>query len=153
MRVLGLDYGSKTIGVAVSDPMGWTAQALEVIRRPNPLDLVESLSRIGELLREYSCGIVVLGLPLGLDGTAGENCEKIFQFKARLEKSFGITVLLEDERMTSVLAGQAIYDSGARGRKREKIHKQAVDKIAAVYILQSYLDKSNRNKNYNEEVY
>jgi len=140
-----LDYGEKTIGVAVSDPLGMTAQGLEIIRRQNPIDLKESFARLGGLLEEYRCSTVVLGYPLGMDGKEGINCERMLGFKAKLEKRLNVTVILEDERLTTVSAGRVIAESGLSGKKRGKVHRQVIDKIAAVYILQTYLDRKNKN--------
>lgn len=136
MRIIGLDFGSKTTGVAVSDPFGWTAQGLEIIRRKEENKLRRTLARIEELVKEYQAERIVLGLPKNMDNTWGDRAEKSLAFKEQLERRCGVEVILWDERLTTVAADRAMAEQGIRGDKR----RQYVDEIAAVFILQNYLD-------------
>ncbi len=135
-RILGLDYGSKTVGVAVSDPLGITAQGLETIRRKSENKLRQTLARIEELIAEYGARSLVLGYPKLMDGTEGVRCEKTLEFKELLEKRTGLPVYLWDERLTTVEARRSMAEVGVpRGRMEER-----VDEIAAALILQGFLD-------------
>ncbi|MBE5891417.1 MAG: Holliday junction resolvase RuvX [Lachnospiraceae bacterium] len=136
MRILGLDYGSKTVGVAVSDPLGITAQGLEIINRKSPSKLRQTLARIEELCAQYEVTKIVLGFPKNMNNTEGERCELTKEFKAMLEKRTNLPVELWDERLTTVSADLAMMEMGIRRENR----KQYVDEIAAVFILQGYLD-------------
>ncbi len=136
MRIMGLDYGSKTIGVAVSDPMGLTAQGLEIIRREEENKLRKSLRRIEELVREYQVEEIVLGFPKNMNNTIGERAEKSLQLKETLERRLGLPVIMWDERLTTVEADRTLIEAGVRRENRKKY----VDMIAAVFILQGYLD-------------
>ena len=136
MRALGLDYGSKTVGVAVSDPFGWTAQAVETITRPKENHLRATLRRIGELIREYGADRIVLGYPLNMDDTTGERAMAARAFQETLEKKTGLPVFLWDERLTTVEAEEILRETGVP-HDEWKTH---VDKIAAVLILQDYLN-------------
>ena len=136
MRIMGLDYGSKTIGVAVSDPMGLTAQGLEIIRREEENKLRKSLRRIEELVREYQVEAIVLGFPENMNNTIGERAEKSLQLKETLERRLGLPVIMWDERLTTVEADRTLIEAGVRRENRKKY----VDMIAAVFILQGYLD-------------
>ena len=136
MRVMGLDYGSKTIGVAVSDPMGLTAQGLEIIRREEENKLRKSLRRIEELAKEYQVEEIVLGFPKNMNNTIGERAEKSLQLKETLERRLGLPVVMWDERLTTVEADRTLIEAGVRRENRKKY----VDMIAAVFILQGYLD-------------
>ena len=140
MRILGLDYGSKTMGVAVSDPLGLTAQGLEIIRRDKENHLRQTLSRMESLIEEYNVEEIVLGFPKRLDNSVGDRAEKTLELKETLERRTGLPVILWDERLTTVSAHLAMDEAGLRRDKR----KEHVDKIAAVLILQGYLD-SRRN--------
>ena len=112
MRILGLDYGDKTIGVAVSDPFGWTAQGVEIIRRENPAEYKKSLRRLGELIEEYHAEAIVLGYPKNLDNSEGERCEKTKAFCERLKNRFPKTeVVLWDERFSTVAAERALREA------------------------------------------
>ena len=142
MRILGLDYGERTIGVAVSDGFGWTAQALEVIKRSNSTEYKKSISRIAQWVEEYEVNTIVLGYPKNMDNTEGERCEKTREFKAHLERRTGLPVELWDERLTTAAADNIMTESRIFGRKR----KEYVDEIAAMLILQGYLDFFNMNK-------
>ncbi len=136
MRILGLDFGEKTIGVAISDPFGWTAQGVEIIRRKEERNLKASVTRIGELIKEYGVEKIVMGYPKNMNNTIGERCEKTESFKARLEKAFKIEVILWDERLSTVAAERGLLEADLSRNKR----KQVIDKMAAVFILQGYLD-------------
>lgn len=135
MRIMGLDFGSKTVGVAVSDPLGITAQGVEIIRRKSPNKLRQTLARIEELIGEYGVNELVLGYPKNMNGTEGERCEKTKEFKELLEKRTGLSVALWDERLTTVAADRAMMEAGL-GRMERKEH---VDELAAVFILQGYM--------------
>jgi putative Holliday junction resolvase len=142
-RLMGLDYGDKTIGVAVSDVLGITAQSVETIRRDGPNVFKPVMRRIGELASEYGIGGFVLGYPKGMDGGAGSRGPVTLDFKSRLEKTFNLTVTLWDERLSTVAVERAMLGADLRRNKR----KDAVDRQAAAYILQGYLDfTANQNK-------
>ncbi len=140
-RIMGLDYGDKTVGVAISDPLGITAQGKEIIRRERPDKLRRTCARIEELIQEYEVGEIVLGLPKNMDGTEGIRVEKTKAFKEMIERRTGLNVVLWDERLTTVAADRYMDEAGIKGDKR----KAVVDEIAAVFILQGYLD-SKGNK-------
>lgn len=136
MRIMGLDYGSKTIGVAVSDPLGLTAQSVEIIRREEENKLRKSLRRVEELVKEYEVEEIVLGFPKNMNNTIGERAEKSLQLKETLERRLGLPVVMWDERLTTVEANRTLMETGVRRENRGKY----VDMIAAVFILQGYLD-------------
>lgn len=136
MRIMGLDYGSKTIGVAVSDPLGLTAQGVEIIRREEENKLRKSLRRIEELVKQYEVEELVLGFPKNMNNTIGERAEKSLQLKETLKKRLGLPVVMWDERLTTVEANRTLMETGVRRENRGKY----VDMIAAVFILQGYLD-------------
>lgn len=136
MRIMGLDYGSKTIGVAVSDPLGLTAQGIEIIRREEENKLRKSLRRVEELIQEYQVEEIVLGFPKNMNNTIGERAEKSLQLKEMLERRCGLPVTMWDERLTTVEANRTMMETGIRRENRSKY----VDMIAAVFILQGYLD-------------
>ena len=136
MRIMGLDFGSRTVGVAVSDPLFLTAQGVEIIRRKSPDKLRQTLARIEELITEYEVDRIVLGYPKNMNNTEGERCEKTQTFQAMLERRNGLPVILWDERLTTVLADRAMMEGGIRRENR----RDYVDKLAAVFILQNYLD-------------
>lgn len=136
MRVIGLDYGSKTVGVAVSDPLGLTAQGVETIERKEENKLRKTLARIEELVREYGAEKIVLGFPKNMNNTIGDRAQKSLEFKEKLERRTGLEVILWDERLTTVSAERTLMESRVRREERKKY----VDKIAAVFILQGYLD-------------
>ena len=144
MRILGLDYGSRTTGVAVSDPLGLTAQGLETIVRKDENKLRQTCARIEELIREYEVTEIVLGYPKNMNDTEGERVEKTLAFRDMLERRTGLPVTLWDERLTTVAAERVLMESGVRRENR----KAVVDKIAAALILQGYLDrKTMEDKN------
>lgn len=142
MRIMGLDYGSKTVGVAVSDALRLTAQGVETICRTQENHLRQTLARIKALCDEYEVEEIVLGFPKNMNNTIGDRAEKSLEFAEMLKKRTGLPVVMWDERLTTVAADRTLMDSGVRREKR----KAYVDKIAAVLILQGYLDlKSNRS--------
>ena len=135
MRILGLDYGSKTVGVAVSDPLGLTAQKVETIWRKQENKLRQTLARIEELIAEYEVEKIVLGFPKNMNNTVGERAEKALEFGEMLKKRTGLEVIMWDERLTTVEADRTLIEAGVRRENR----KQYLDGIAAVFILQGYL--------------
>ncbi len=142
MRKMGLDFGSKTVGVAISDPLLVTAQGIEIVRRSREDKLRQTLARIEELILEYEVDEIVLGYPKNMNGTLGERVEKTLAFKESLERRTGLSVKLWDERLTTVAADRAMNEAGLDSRER----KEHVDKIAAVFILQGYLDSLNNKE-------
>ncbi len=143
MRKMGLDFGSKTVGVAISDPLLITAQGIEIIRRRHEDKLRQTLARIEELIVEYEVNEIILGYPKNMDDSPGKRVEKTLAFKEMLERRSGLSVVLWDERLTTVAADKAMVETGVRFEDR----KQYVDMIAAVFILQGYLDLCrNRQK-------
>lgn len=142
MRIMGLDFGSKTVGVAVSDPLGITAQGLEIIRRKEENKLRRTYARIEELIVEYQVEEIVLGLPKNMNATEGERAELTREFKDSLERRTGLPVTLWDERLTTVAADRAMMEAGIRREQR----KDYVDMIAASLILQGYLDRRAQSR-------
>lgn len=142
MRILGLDFGAHTVGVAVSDELGLTAQGVEIIRRKSPGRLRQTLARIEELASYYHVEKIVLGYPKNMNNTEGERCEKTREFKGMLEHRVDIPVELWDERLTTVAADMIMKESGIRRENR----KEYVDEIAAMLILQGYLDFLRNHK-------
>lgn len=136
MRIMGLDYGSKTVGVAISDPLGITAQGIEIIRREKESKLRQTLARIESLIEEYQVESIVLGFPKNMNNTIGDRAEKSLAFKEMLEKRTGLDVVMWDERLTTVEANRTLMEGKVRREDRSKY----VDMLAAVYILQGYLD-------------
>lgn len=147
MRILGLDFGSKTVGAAVSDSLGWTAQGLEIIRRQSPGKLRQTLARIEQIIAEYQVEKIVLGFPKNMNNTEGDRCEKTKEFKEMLERRTGLEVVLWDERLTTVAADRTMMESGIRREHR----KEYVDEIAAIFILQGYLDYLSMHSKTQEE--
>ena len=135
MRIMGLDFGSKTVGVAISDPLFVTAQGIEIIRRKEENKLRQTLSRIEELIGEYEVSEIVLGLPKNMNDTLGERAKLTLEFREKLERRTGLPVHMWDERLTTMAADKAMMEAGIRRENR----KDYVDKIAAVFILQGYL--------------
>ena len=142
MRIMGLDYGSKTVGVAVSDPLGLTAQGIEIVRRKSEHKLRQTLDRIEEIAKEYSVEKIVLGFPKHMNNDIGERAEKSLEFKEMLERRTGLPVVMWDERLTTVEADRTMMETGIRRENR----KEYVDMIAAVFILQGYLDYLSNHK-------
>ena len=136
MRVMGLDYGSKTVGVAVSDPLGLTAQGIETIWRKDENKLRKTCARIEELIHEYEVESIVLGLPRHMNSDVGDRAEKSLEFGEMLRQRTGLEVIMWDERLTTVEAERTLIESNVRREDRKKY----IDKIAAVFILQGYLD-------------
>ena len=136
MRILGLDFGSKTVGVAVSDGLLLTAQGVETIERKDENKLRKTCARIEELIAEYEITEIVLGLPKNMNNTEGECVEKTKAFGEMLERRTGLPVHYWDERLTTVAAEQILMESGVRRENR----KAVIDKVAAGLILQGYLD-------------
>lgn len=134
-RILGLDYGTKTVGVAVTDGLGLTAQGLEIIRREKPKKLRKTIARIRELIDEYDVKAIVLGKPLNMNGSSGFRVEDTLEFKALLEEKTGLPVYLEDERLTTVDAYEIMEEVGVK----KKDQKAYVYEIAAILILDSYM--------------
>ena len=143
MRIMGLDFGSKTVGVAVSDTLFLTAQSVEIVRRKSENKLRQTLARIEELIVEYEVDRIVLGLPRNMNATEGERAEKSREFADMLARRTGLEVILWDERLTTVAADRVMMEAGIRRENR----KDYVDAIAASFILQGYLDylKSQEN--------
>lgn len=133
MRKMGLDVGEKTIGVAISDELGWTAQGLETIRREGKK---KDFARIEELIKKFDIGEIIIGLPRNMDGTIGMRGQMCQSFAEEIQKRFQIPVKLWDERFTTVSAERVLLSADVSRKKR----KQVIDKIAAVFILQNYLD-------------
>lgn len=143
MRIMGLDFGSKTVGVAVSDELLLTAQGLEIIRRKEENKQRQTLARIEELIVEYGVTEIVLGYPKNMNDTLGDRVQKTEEFKEKLERRTGLPVVLWDERLTTVAADRLMMEAGIRRENR----KDYVDQIAASFILQGYLDyKGNQRK-------
>ena len=143
MRILGLDYGSKTVGVAVSDPLGLTAQGVEIIRRKSENKLRQTLARLEELIAEYQVERLVLGLPKHMNNDMGDRAVKSLEFQEILKRRTGLNVVMWDERLTTVEANRILAETGVKGAGR----KQYVDELAAVFILQGYLDYLRHQKN------
>ena len=142
MRIMGLDYGSKTVGVAVSDALGLTAQGIEIVRRKSENKLRQTLARIEEIAKEYGVEKIVLGFPKHMNNDIGERAEKSLEFKEMLERRTGLPVVMWDERLTTVEADRTMMETGIRRENR----KEYVDMIAAVFILQVYLDYLSHQK-------
>ena len=144
MRIMGLDFGSKTVGVAISDSLLVTAQGIEIIRRKEENKLRQTLARIEELILEYEVREIVLGCPKNMNGTEGVRVGLTEEFKDKLERRTGLSVILWDERLTTVAADRTMMEAGVRRENR----KEYVDKIAATLILQGYLDRRGNERNY-----
>ena len=136
MRIMGLDYGSKTVGVAISDPLGITAQGIETICRKDENKLRRTCARIEELISEYEVGQIVLGLPKYMNNDIGERARRSMEFGEMLRRRTGLEVVMWDERLTTVEAERTLIENKVRREDRKKY----IDKIAAVFILQGYLD-------------
>ena len=137
-RIMGLDVGDKTIGVALSDPLGWTAQGLKTVRRTG---IKKDLQELGEIIEEYDVKKIVVGLPKNMNGTIGPQCKKVLEFNEKLSKRFNdIEIIQWDERLTTVAAERTLIEADVGRKKR----KEVIDKIAAVHILQGYLDRISK---------
>lgn len=139
MRILGLDMGQKTIGVAISDPLGFTAQGIKTIYRKNKEQDIAELKKICE---EYSVEKIIVGLPKNMDNSIGFAGDKSLEFTELLKEKLGIEIEMWDERLTTVAAHRAMLEGDLSRTKRKKI----VDKIAAIFILQGYLDRISNLK-------
>lgn len=137
MRILGLDYGSGTVGVAISDPLGLTAQALETIVRQREGKLRQTLARIDEICREYQVEKIIVGLPLNMNDEPGERARKAEDFGSLVHKRTGLPVIMWDERLTTVAADEILDEMNIHGRHNRKA---VIDQIAAGFILQEWLD-------------
>lgn len=141
MRIMGLDYGSKTVGVAISDPLGITAQGIETIERKMENKLRQTLARIQQLAEEYEVEKVVVGLPKHMNNDIGDRAERSLEFGKMLSRRTGLEVVMWDERLTTVEAERTLIENKVRREDRKKY----IDKIAAVFILQGYLDSICKN--------
>lgn len=139
MRTMGLDYGSKTVGVAVSDPFGWTAQPIETVTRKDEANLVSTIERLREIIDEFKVEKIVLGLPKNMNNTEGERVALTEKFQRRIIKEFGLEVVMWDERLSTIGASRVLDEAQMRKRNQKKV----IDKLAAVFILQGYLDCKN----------
>jgi putative Holliday junction resolvase len=136
MRTLGLDVGTKTIGIAVSDGLGWTAQGIETYKRKGSLE--DDLSYLGNLIAEYEVSKVVVGFPKNMNGTIGPSGEMCQEFAMEIEETLNVPTELWDERLTTAAAQRMLIDADVSRKKR----KGVIDKMAAVLILQGYLDRA-----------
>ena len=148
MRILGLDYGSKTVGVAVSDPLKITAQTVETIVRKEENKLRKTLARIEELVKEYEVESIVLGLPKNMNNSLGDRAEKTMEFRSMVERRTALPVVLWDERLTTVAAERTLIESSVRRENR----KEYIDQIAASFILQGYLDARSMKREKQSET-
>ncbi len=139
MRLMGLDIGDRTIGVAVSDLMGWTAQGVTTIHRKS---LEYDLAELEKLIKEYQVEALVLGLPLNMDGSSGAAVEKVRKMAESLTQRFSLPLYYQDERLSTVSAHRALLEGDVSRKGRKKV----VDKLAAVFILQTYLDNPSTVK-------
>lgn len=139
---MGLDYGSKTVGVAVSDALGFTAQGVETIFRKSESKLRQTLARIEALVKEYEVEKIVLGLPKHMNNTLGDRAAKSLEFQEALKKRTGLTVVMQDERLTTIQAERVLIETGVRREHR----KERIDELAAVFILQAYLDAQESHR-------
>ena len=141
MRIMGLDYGAKTVGVAISDEMLLTAQPVETIKRERAGKLRQTLVRIETLMKEYDVEKVVIGLPKKLNNEEGDRCDKTREFGDMVERRSGLEVVYQDERLTTVAADAVLAEGGVRKENR----KEYIDKVAASIILQGYLDSISKD--------
>ena len=135
-RWMGLDYGTKTVGVAVSDALGITAQGVETVTRKSNKKLRQTLARIESLIKEYEVEKIVLGLPKNMNNTLGQRAEETMEFQAMLERRTGLQVILWDERLTTMESERILQSGGVRRENR----KERIDWMAETLILQSYMD-------------
>lgn len=153
MKKIALDVGDKTVGIALSDDLGFTAQGLMTLER---VGIRKDTGKILDLVKEYQCDTIVIGLPKKLDGTDSIQTEKVYEFRTMLENKMrstgikGVEVVWQDERLTTVMAERVLIEADVSRKKR----KEVIDKQAAVLILQSYLDKlaNDRRRQENERV-
>ena len=142
MRIMGLDYGSKTVGVAVTDPLGITAQGVETITRKEENKLRRTCQRIEALIKEYEVTAIVLGYPENMDDSVGERAKKTEEFGEMLKRRTGLPVFLQDERLTTVAADEILEQSGVLEKERKKV----IDKVAAAIILQDFMNSRSRQE-------
>lgn len=147
MRLMGLDYGTKTVGVAISDSLGLTAQAIETIERKEENKLRRTCARIEELIARYEVEKIVLGFPKHMNNDIGDRAQKALEFRDMLQRRTGIEIIMWDERLTTVEAERTLIESGVRRENRKK----HIDQIAAVFILQGYLDLMHMKKREQQE--
>lgn len=138
MRIIGLDIGEKTVGVALCDPFGWTAQGLKTIRRTG---IKSDINEILSIIKEYQVEKIVAGFPKNMNNTIGPTGEKVMAFCEKLKNVTNLEVILQDERLTTVAAQKMLIEADVSRKKR----KEVVDTVAAVYILQTYLDRVNKS--------
>ncbi|HCM88388.1 MULTISPECIES: Holliday junction resolvase RuvX [Vagococcus] len=139
MRTMGLDVGSKTVGVAVSDPLGWTAQGIEIIRIDEANE-VFGIERVAELVKEYKVTQFVVGLPKNMNNTIGPRAEASMAYGELLKVEFDLPIIYQDERLTTVQAERMLIEQANTSRAKRK---KVIDKVAAVMILQNYLDSKS----------
>lgn len=139
MRIMGLDVGSKTVGIALSDELGWTAQGLETLKI-NEAENEYGFERLGNLIKDYNVDKVVIGLPKNMNGTIGPRGEASQRYAEEVEKLFGVSAVLWDERLTTMAAERVLLEADVSRKKRKKV----IDKMAAVMILQGYLNSLMR---------
>jgi putative Holliday junction resolvase len=137
---MGLDVGSKTVGVAVSDLFGWTAQGIETVQIREAKNEL-GFDRLKELIDEYEIEKIVVGLPKNMDGSIGQRAEQSLFYGEQLETLFGLPVIYQDERLTTMQATRMLIEEGNTSRKKRK---KVIDKLAAVMILQNYLDQQSK---------
>ena len=142
MRIMALDYGSATVGIAMTDPLGITVQPSETITRKQENHLRRTCSRIEELIRENGIDLIVIGLPLNMDGTEGERAQKSREFGVMIERRTGVHTVFQDERLTTVAADEILDELGIDHRERKK----HIDAIAASIILQDYINAGERHE-------
>lgn len=139
MRILGIDSGEKRIGISISDELGITAQGLPTIKSANE---IEDLKNIKEIIDQYGVEKIVLGLPINMNGSLGEQAKKAISFAEKLKSSFQLPVELEDERLTTSKAEKFLIETDRSRKKRKKV----IDKMSAIIILQSFLDRKKMSK-------
>lgn len=139
MRIMGLDVGSRTVGIAVSDPMGWTAQGVEIIRI-NEDEENFGFDRLKELVAEYEVTKFVVGLPKNMNNSIGPRAEASLRYGDQIKELFGLPVEYQDERLTTVQAERMLVEQANTSRAKRK---KVIDKLAAVMILQNYLDRNS----------
>jgi putative holliday junction resolvase len=138
MRILGLDVGTKTVGIALSDELGWTAQGLKTLKINEEKNLF-GFDEIGQLIKEYDISKVVIGLPKNMNGSIGPRGEASQRYAQEIEERFSVPTVLWDERLTTMAAERVLLEADVSRKKRKKV----IDKMAAVMILQGYLDSKN----------
>lgn len=142
-RLLGLDVGDKTIGIAVSDPLGWTAQGVKTIRRKG---IKRDFEELEEIINQYNAQALVIGLPKNMNNTIGPQGEKVLKFVEKVKDKLKIEIIMQDERLTTVSAERTLLSADVSRKKR----KEVIDKVAATYILQGYLEKLRIEKKHKD---